>query len=465
MENSTDPARTGWLYERVDGASLAVFRVLVGALLLVYLGTELWSSVPGMVAAKNHFKYPGFEWVGMLPDRWMLWHYAGLCVLAACITVGLFYRVASALLALGYAYAFLVDAGYYSTSIYWMVLASTLMVLLPAQRVWSLDARFYGRTNESSVPRWAVVAPMVFTAIPLLYMGFSRLSEDWLAGYPLMMWFKTASAKHVLGEGFGSFMRMEWTALGWSWFAVFVHLATIPLLLWQRTRWLGLVLFGIYYVGLSLFFQRFILPMPAVAGFVMFFSPDWPRRLLAAVARVPFEPRQAIQATPAQGERAALVALALFLAFHLLFPARAWMHPGVSAWTGDGYRFSWRTMLDDKYCELKFKVRDPETGKEFNVFPGDFLTSAQVQEMKVRPDLMIQFARMAAERSSLARKIAEPEVRVRAKCSLNSRPYGPLVDHNLDLTKQEVSAFGATDWITPATLHMHRGWRIVGPGR
>ena len=120
MRSTSSSARvTSWtrwrryLGQRVEASSLAAFRCGFGTLICWHLlkqllptgGTTtvrfLYSDTP------FHFKYPGFEWVTAPPEPWMSCFVAGLAICALAVAVGMFYRVASWLLFLGFSYLFL----------------------------------------------------------------------------------------------------------------------------------------------------------------------------------------------------------------------------------------------------------------------------------------------------------------------------------------------------------------------
>lgn len=475
MNSTTHPADPRSLLadlrQPVDGSALAVFRMLLAALVLLYLSLDIVNVLPTLIRQPIRFTYPGFDWIPLWPDNLMYVHYGVLAALALCVGAGLFYRAASVLLAIGYAYAFLLEPTYYSNNTYFLLLALVLLCLLPAHRVWSLDARRAGPAADPTVPRWAPLSIAVLTAVPLVYMGLTRLNADWLNGYPLRIWFRLLAPQHYLGDSASALLYSKEFALAWSYLGLLAHLAIVPLLLWRRpARWAGIGLLVLYYAGISLAYGRFIFPLTLAIGLVMFFPHDWPRRALAWLRKSGSAVPAAIAspATPGAltaGGKWQMAAVGGLLAFHALFPARALLYPGPAAWSGDGYRFSWRTMLDDKHCEAEFSVREPATDKTWNVNPREQLRPAQVREMTVRPDLMLQFARRTAQRWAVERQVQDPEVHARAKCSLNSRPYGPLFDHRLDLSKLETSVLGATGWVAPLDMGMHRGWRVVGPGK
>ena len=130
------------LFEPVDGASLAVFRILFGAIMVweVYRYFSHDWIQRYWVEPSFHFTYHGFGWVEPLPGPWMEVLFAVLGGLAACIALGLFYRVATVLFFVGFTYTFLLEQARYLNHFYLVCLLAFLLCLVPAHRVWSRDA-------------------------------------------------------------------------------------------------------------------------------------------------------------------------------------------------------------------------------------------------------------------------------------------------------------------------------------
>jgi len=62
------------------------------------------------IAPKFFFSYPGFDWIVRLPGWGIYGLYSLLGCLSLLMAVGIFPRIAAALLCLGYSYVFLLDA-------------------------------------------------------------------------------------------------------------------------------------------------------------------------------------------------------------------------------------------------------------------------------------------------------------------------------------------------------------------
>lgn len=447
-----------YLRQPVDGASLAVFRILFGVILLFHT-VHYWRFIePVWLAPPIHFTYFGFGWVQPWPGDGLYWHFGLMGLAAACITLGVLYRLSTVLFFLAFSYVFLLEQATYLNHFYLVVLLAFLLCWLPAHHAWALDARKLPVTERGVVPRWAPLSVMLFMEILLLYAGLVKLNADWLQGYPLKLWFEKRAHFAVIGPLLGA----EWFALLSSYVAIALHLLGAPLLFFRKTRLAVVVAYAVFHLSNSIVWTIGIFPFITIAGTLMFFEPDWPRAL-AGRLRIALAPAPSLPRRPAGGPGAAegvtLAVLAAFLAANVLVPLRPLLYPGSVAWTEEGHRFSWRMKLRDKHCRTLFSVRDPVTGRKWPVRPQQLLSPFQVRRLAT-PDMVLQLAHklVPAVRDKLG--VADPEVRALMRCSLNGRPYALLIDPMRDLAKVKRDLRPA-DWILPLDDKLKPGTVVV----
>jgi hypothetical protein len=96
------------LYRPVDISTIVGFRVIFGAIMLfeVYRYFSRDWIRQYYIVPTFHFTYFGFDWVQPWPGEGMYFHFALLGVLAACIALGIHYRLATVVFFLAYAYVF-----------------------------------------------------------------------------------------------------------------------------------------------------------------------------------------------------------------------------------------------------------------------------------------------------------------------------------------------------------------------
>ena len=446
---SARPAPHPWVsrfFQPVDAASLAVFRVAFGALMLWHslqylLGGRLQRQY---LAPAFHFTFPGFEWVRPGPPE-VLWAvFWGLAACAVLIALGVASRAACALFFLGYGYVFLLDPAYYQNHTYLICLLALLLAVVPAHRTLALGTRRARRADL--VPAWALWLLCFQVAVPYVGGGLAKLNRDWLLrAEPIGLWLREGTE----GPFRAAFLGERWAAYGFAWGGVLYDLLIVPALLWRRTRPAAFVVSVVFHLWNSRLFSIGVFPWVMIAGTLLFFPPDWPRRVrLLRRARSQPAAERAVPRPAAGRRRAVLAFLACWVGLQLLLPFRHLLYPGTVDWTEEGHRFGWRMKLRDKRGTLRFVAVDRRTGETHPLDAAQaVLTERQRQMMLHDPDMIREFARFVGE--GLAGTGYGPiEVRAITSISLNARPRQPMIDPEVDLAAQPRPR-GAAPWIVP----------------
>ncbi|MBV0890875.1 HTTM domain-containing protein [Paracoccus sp. Z118] len=432
------------LSEAVPAQSLAVFRILFGALLV----WDCWRFIRYdrvwryWIAPDFHFSYPGFGWVTPLPEPWIHLAWLGVGVAALMVMLGLFYRVATVALTLLFGYFFLLDAAEYLNHFYLVILYAVLMCFLPAARVWSLDALIRPGRNRS-IPRAAVFILRAQTEIMLIYAGLVKLTPDWLRGEPLGLWLKGRTE----GMWIEPLFQQDWLIVLACWAVIALHVIGAPLLLTPRTRLPVFLTYCAFHAANAFFFNIGIFPWMAIAATTIFFAPDWPGRVATRLSGrqlpVPQRPAGPSPRLP----RIALLGMAVWIGVQLVLPIRGAVFDSEIRWSGDGHRLSWRMRIYDRDAVGAFVVTDRESGDSWRVDPGSFLTPRQSDKMMVRPDMIHQFADHLAE--LWAQQGRNVSVHAEICKSLNGRPCQTFIDPAADLTQVPRNLFAADPWVLP----------------
>jgi len=438
-----------WARKPVDATSLAVFRICVGTICAWEVRRyfragwiqEFWER------PRFHFHYVGFGWVTPLPALGMqiLWGVLGVC--AVFIACGAAYRIATVVFALGFGYTFLVEAATYLNHFYFLALLTVVLAIVPAHRVWSVDAwvrrRFAkSRRSRPSIPAWSLWLVRFQVAVVYVGGGLAKLDPDWLRGEPMTAWLANRTDFPLIGGMFDAPLAGVIAA----WLGLFFDLFIVFAVAWRRTRYLALLAALGFHFTNSQLFSIGIFPFLALLTLLIFCEPDWPRALIRAMqgrdhtshafpAPATLTPRRTALA------RVGVVVGLLYVAVQVLVPLRHLAMPGRAAWTEAGHTFSWHMKLRDKEGEVGFTVVDPRTGRRTAVAPGDELESWQYESMTIRPELIRQFAHHLADE-------AGPGTRVYAHAliSLNGRRPQLMVDPNVNLAA-ESATLGTPSWI------------------
>lgn len=397
-----------------------------------------------------HFHYFGFDWIQPLPGQSMYLIFALLILSAVGIMAGFFYRLSSILFFLCFTYVELIDITYYLNHYYFVSIVAFFMILVPANRYFSLDTFFGKRQALEAVGRWCILIFKVQIAIVYIYAGLAKINYDWLFNaLPLSIWLPAKTSVPVIGFLF----EYEVTAYIFSWAGMLFDTFIIAGLIWKRTRLLAYIAVVVFHTITGILFQIGIFPIVMILGVTIFFSDKWHEKLISRIAAILAVRLNVKDKKLIDGRQTAVSAkwvigfFALFFLFQVLFPWRYLLYPGNIFWTEEGYRFAWRVMLMEKAGTATFYVRDGKEGREGSVINRQFLNDHQEKQMAMQPDLILQFAHYL-ERHFKEQGMSDPFVRAEVWVTLNARPAKLLVDPQVDLTKVSDS-WKAKDWILP----------------
>ena len=456
------------LLQPEDGASIAAFRVMFGALMAWEVARYFTLSriESYYIEPSFHFTYPFFDFINPWPGVGMYVHFAAMGILALFIAAGLFYRVAASLFFLLFSYVFLLDKAFYLNHFYLILLISFLLTIIPAHRAASLDRLLFFRSQPPLVPRWSILLLRAQVFILYFYAGLAKLNPDWLQGEPIRMWLAARTDFPLVG----SLFTEEWMVFLFAYGALLFDLAIGFLLAWRRSRPLAIALAGLFHFINASLFQIGIFPYLAFAATLIFAEPDWPRQMYSRLKSIVTQPRVSPSSpsrrystggsgfwqTSGSATWTVLAIGHLYLLSQLLIPLRHFLYPGNVSWTEEGHRFSWHMKLRDKEATLRVFVTDPRSGETWEVSPAVDLSAKQLDEMRTRPDMVLQYAHYLAE-SLTMQGASRPIIRVDHRVSLNGRPYQPLIDPAVDLATVPVGLAPA-NWILPLETQREGGW-------
>lgn len=407
--------------------------MLIGTLRFISLG---WIE-DHYVNPVMHFKYFGFEWVEPLSAGGLYVVHILLCLAAIGVMFGWFYKWAALLQFICFTYTELIDLTYYLNHYYFISLASLLLIFVPANRYFSLDALRKPEIVRSRVPAWCVNMFKLQLAIVYIHAGLFKINHDWLIeALPLKIWLSAADQIPVLGALFS----WKLTPYIFSWIGMLYDTTIVFWLMWPKSRLLAYFSVLVFHLITGILFQIGVFPVIMIGATLIFFSDAFHmnlhRRIASLFGRVVNDGLNKSWIPSASFNKPMRYALTGYFLFQMLFPWRFLLYPGNMFWTEQGYRFGWRVMLMEKAGTATFYVKDAVTGREGMVYNADFLNAHQEKQMAMQPDMILQYAHFLANHYR-QKGVANPEVRAEVYVTLNARPSKLLIDSSINLVSIE----------------------------
>ena len=465
------------LSREVDGASLAVVRMVTAAALFVLaVGVLVTGRVPELFMSLGlHFQYPLATFVKPLPGNLPYAHMVIIALTAAAVFIGWRTRLCSVLLCAATLYWFLLDPLYYDDGYYLLALMSILVAWLPVNRWMSAD-RQLARETRTTVLGWQPWLVQMQLLFVYFFSGLSKLNGDWLSGAPLVERFALADAP--VGAQ---------TAIGIAWGVMLLQLSLGFLLLWRRSRGVGLVLMTVLHFADWMWLNIGVAPVMMWALSFVFCSPDWPRRIVARLAPTitqwPFlqsgwkvtrriggtvdaafswfddspvfkktttarrsgsqTPQPKTRSETMMGEATKYCVVA-WLLLQFILPLRHFAYPGNSRWTDEGRLFAWWGETYDKQGDLSMTLILPDRQlmwtinprSEFPV-PLDIMFSQAELESRGLAGGMLQDIVLANDD-----EVMRDLVKVRIESAgLSPEDVGRLDDASFDIARLQLSDF------------------------
>ena len=442
--------------KQTRSAPLAVFRMCFGVMMLLSI-IRFWSYgwiEKLYITPKFHFSYYGFSWVKPFGSyTYLLFVICGLA--AFFVALGYKYRIAIIIFFLSFTYIELMDKTTYLNHYYFISIVSFLLIFLPANKYFSLDA-FTQKKYYTNVPQWTIDSIKLLLGIVYFYAGLAKLNTDWLfRAQPLKIWLPSKYDLPLIGE---NLMQQEWFYFAMSWGGMLYDL-TIPfLLLYKRTRYFAFIVVVFFHVFTRVLFPIGMFPYIMIISTLIFFDASFHQKIInfskQLISKFSFLAKhtsttaaQQIVFYKFQNKKVVLSVLIPFFVLQLLFPWRYLLYPGELFWTEEGYRFSWRVMLMEKAGNTNFKISNTKTGSSFIVDNTDFLTPFQEKQMSFQPDFILEYAHFLGHhfKSQGHQNVA---VYAESYVALNGRLSTKYIDSTVDLY-QEVASLKPKKWILP----------------
>lgn len=418
-----------YYHSQTSIAPLITFRIIFGVMML-FSTIRFWALGwinDHFIDTKLTFKYYGFAFIDLLPPNFMYAIHVVLIVASLGVMLGYFYRISAILLFLTFTYCQLIDLTYYLNHYYFVTIVCLFLVIVPANRAFSLDIAWRNVKPISQISAWVINIFKLQIAIVYVYAGLGKINQEWLFNaLPLKIWLPAADALPIIGF----LMKYDIMPYLFSWGGMLYDTFIVFFLLNSKSRPLAYFTVFIFHVITGVLFQIGVFPLVMIGATLIFFSNNFHEKLLIILSW-----RNSYSHNNLTLNNALLkYALIIFFMFQLLFPWRYLLYSGNMFWTEQGYRFGWRVMLMEKAGTATFYVKDTKTGHEGEVTNSDFLNNHQEKQMAMQADMILQYAQFL--RKHFATKgVYKPSVRAEIYVTLNGKPSKLLIDPNLDLTK------------------------------
>ena len=446
---SINSIKKSLITKEVDIAPLVIFRLLFSALMFASL-LRFW--IKGWIhelyiLPSFHFKYYGFEWVQSFGNPGMYLLFALVMLASVFMFIGFKYRWAAVVLFIGFTYIELIDKTTYLNHYYFISLVSFIMMFVPANRYFSVDAKSNPNIQSRKIQAWSINLLKIQLGMVYFFAGIAKLNYDWLIkAMPLKMWLPAHSSKPVVGFLFKNTI----VAYVFTWFGALYDLLIPFLLLSKKTRSIAYVAVVVFHVLTYWLFPIGMFPFIMISCTLIFFSEDFHCKVLNKLERiVNWSPAPAIENIVYAKSLSSIgiVAIALFIAVQSVFPFRHLAYEGPLFWHEQGYRFGWRVMLMEKAGSAFFYASEQESNKRVEIRNCDYLTANQEKMMATQPDMILEFANYI-EADLKLKGWNNPEVYSDVYVTLNGSGSRPFIDSKVNLASLEDSWKDKT-WILP----------------
>uniref|UniRef100_A0A182NJA4 Iron-sulfur clusters transporter ABCB7, mitochondrial n=1 Tax=Anopheles dirus TaxID=7168 RepID=A0A182NJA4_9DIPT len=468
------------MYRSVDGAALAVARMLFGLAMLVDIPEERgggdldlrWGDLRDCRFPLIHSMKPL-----SLPRMGLV--YGLMWLGAAGIALGYRFRVSTAVFAGTYWYVFLLDKSAWNNHSYLYGLLGTMFLFTNAHRCWSIDAWLDPPTDQT-VPFWNYFILKFQFFVLYFVAGLKKLSREWLSGYAM-----TNLSYHWVFAPFRAVLGPKLTdLLIVHWFGCLFDTTIVFFLIYRPTRKLATLFACAFHLMNSRLFYIGMFPWVCLTQLPLYYSFSWPRRIFATTAptttsRMEHDQVDTCKSDGKDGNKSArnrrhrkwsMVVMLAYCCLQLFLPYSHFLTKGYNNWTNGLYGYSWDMMVH-AWDTILIGIRvvdqqDPE--RVHYVEPFAFTDNDRWTK---HADMAVQFAHCIERniQQGSGKKwnapaqhspFASPNVSIYFDiwCSMNGRFQQRIFDPNVDILRARWTPFDAVEWVLPL-LHQFSGLR------
>jgi len=417
-----------FLYTRTSIAPLITLRIAFGGLLLYSTLRSIQKGWVSELYVEPTYHFGFFSWLKVASPELMELIFWLKALFAAFILLGLLYRLATFGFLTLFTYVELIDKTYYLNHYYLVTLLTFWLLLVPANRKYSIDALLFPKLRADDCANWQVMIFRLQLSIVYFFAGLAKVNPDWLLrAQPMATWLPHKYQIPILGK----ILHLKEVAFLFSWAGCLYDLG-IWIFLWlKRFRGYAYLAVLVFHLLTAILFPRIgMFPFIMITSTLIFFSSQWHENWLSKMPG--YKKQTALSDSPVRQNNLLTSAMVAYFIIQLLLPIRYVLYDGNLFWHEQGYRFSWRVMLMEKNGYTTFILRDPESRQQREVDVSQYLTAFQQQQMKSQPDMIFQFAQLLASEYESRHKV-QPQIYVESRMSLNGRRSQVFLDKNMNV--------------------------------
>lgn len=431
-----------WLFKQVDNSALVVFRIFFGLIILA----QSWGSIltgyikERIIPAKFTFNFIGLDFIQPLPGNGMYLFFIVMGVFAIGVMIGYKYKFSMTMFTLMWAWVHFMSKTSYNNHYYLLLLLCVFMILTPANRYLSIDAKQNPEIRNISMPQWIPLFVILQMGIVYTFATVAKIYPDWLDGTVATNLMAAKEHYYIIG----SLLQEKWVIWIITYFGILFDLCIVPFMLWKKTRQFAFWAAVFFHIFNSIVFQIGIFPYLAIALFIFFYPSKQIHSLFLRNRKAFYNQAEIIYPST---HKLLLPFLAIWFFIQLALPVRHWFIKGDVLWTEEGHRLAWRMMLRSRSGYSTFTVVDKATEKEEQINKRDYLTARQVSATATKPDMIWQFAQHL--KKEYAKEGKDIEVYVRGRVTVNGNKSGTLIDPAVDLAAVKWNYWKHNEWILP----------------
>lgn len=430
-----------FLFKHIDNSPLILFRICFGFLIAVEgFGAIATGWIKRtLMAPQETFTFIGFEWLQPLPGNGMLYYYGIMGLLGIFIMLGFKYRLSMLTFTIMWTATYLMQKTSYNNHYYLLILLSSFMVLVPAHKYLSVDARLNPEIRSNSMPQWCVFIFVLQMFIVYSYAAVAKMYPDWLNASVPEMLMRARKDYWLVGD----FLQQRWVHFAIAYFGICFDAFIIPLLLFKKTRIWGFCAGIFFHLFNSFIFHIGIFPYMSIALCVFFFHPK-------TIQSIFFRNKDYYDSDEVKIPSYRNLGIAIFSIYFIVqicLPLRHWFIKDDVLWTEEGHRLSWRMMLRARSGSTSYRVVDKATGHVIPTKMSDFLTSKQIKSASSKPDFIWQFSQRL--KKHFANEGKDVQVFVTSFVGLNGEKKQRMIDPSVDMASVPWDVFKHSEWILP----------------